>query len=93
MSAPNAAAAGWKKTACILCSVNCGLEVQTDGRRITRIRGDDAHPASQGYVCEKSQRMDWYQNGADRLTSPMRRRPGRCNFWCGAKSSPSRSRA
>ncbi|HSW13356.1 MAG TPA: molybdopterin-dependent oxidoreductase [Solimonas sp.] len=64
----------WKKTACILCSVNCGLEVQTEGRRITKIRGDDAHPASQGYVCEKSQRMDWYQNGADRLTSPMRRR-------------------
>ena len=70
--------AQWKKTACILCSVNCGLEVQTggvDGRHITKIRGDDAHPHSQGYVCEKSQRMDWYQNGADRLRSPMRRRP------------------
>jgi anaerobic selenocysteine-containing dehydrogenase len=70
--------AQWKKTACILCSVNCGLEVQTggaDGRHITKIRGDDAHPNSQGYVCEKSQRMDWYQNGADRLRSPMRRRP------------------
>ena len=64
----------WHKTACILCAVNCGLEVQTEGRRITKIRGDDAHPASQGYVCEKSQRMDYYQNGADRLTSPMRRR-------------------
>lgn len=69
-----ASPAEWKKTACILCSVNCGLEVQTEGRRITKIRGDDAHPASQGYVCEKSQRMDYYQNGADRLTSPMRRR-------------------
>lgn len=71
-------AADWKKTACILCSVNCGLEVQTGGeggRHITKIRGDDAHPSSQGYVCEKSQRMDWYQNGADRLRSPMRRRP------------------
>lgn len=65
----------WKKTACILCSLNCGLEVQTEGRRITKIRGDDDHPNSQGYVCEKSQRMDYYQNGADRLTSPMRRRP------------------
>ena len=68
----------WKKTACILCSVNCGLEVQTggeDGRRIIKIRGDDAHPVSRGYLCEKSQRMDHYQNGHDRLTSPMRRRP------------------
>jgi anaerobic selenocysteine-containing dehydrogenase len=66
---------GWRKTACIICSLNCGLEVQTEGQRIIRIRGDKAHPASQGYVCEKSQRMDHYQNGADRLDSPLRRRP------------------
>ncbi len=45
------------------------------GRHIVKVRGDDAHPASRGYVCEKSQRMDHYQNGADRLTSPLRRRP------------------
>ncbi|MGA4814620.1 hypothetical protein ACPA9J_01035 [Pseudomonas aeruginosa] len=64
-----------KKTACILCSLNCGLEVQTENGRISKIRGDDDHPASQGYVCEKSQRMDYYQNGADRLDTPMRRRP------------------
>jgi anaerobic selenocysteine-containing dehydrogenase len=68
---------GWHKTACIICALNCGLEVQTNttDRRITKIRGDKAHPISQGYVCEKSQRMDYYQNGADRLSSPMRRRP------------------
>ena len=65
----------WHKTACIICALNCGLEVQTAGRRITKIRGDDAHPVSRGYVCEKSQRIDYYQNGADRLSSPMRRRP------------------
>jgi len=65
----------WNKTACIICALNCGLEVQTDGRRIVRMRGDKAHPVSQGYVCEKSQRMDYYQNGADRLASPMRRKP------------------
>jgi len=64
----------WRKTACIICALNCGLEVQTEGRRIVRIRGDDEHPVSKGYVCEKSQRMDFYQNGRDRLTSPMRRR-------------------
>lgn len=63
--------AGWKKTSCILCSVNCGLEVQTDGGRIARIRGDKAHPISQGYVCEKSQRLDYFQNSADRLDRPM----------------------
>ncbi len=68
----------WQKTACIICALNCGLEVQTGGqggRHIVKTRGDKAHPVSKGYVCEKSQRMDFYQNGADRLTSPMRRRP------------------
>jgi anaerobic selenocysteine-containing dehydrogenase len=64
----------WKKTACIICALNCGLEVQTEGARIIRIRADKAHPVSQGYLCEKAQRMDYYQNGADRLSSPMRRR-------------------
>lgn len=65
----------WQSTACILCSINCGIKVQTDGdRHITKIIGDKEHPISQGYVCEKVQRLDYYQNGADRLTSPMRRR-------------------
>jgi anaerobic selenocysteine-containing dehydrogenase len=69
---------GWHQTACILCSLNCGIEMQVggaDGRRIERVRGDKAHPASQGYTCEKPQRLDSYQNAADRLTSPLRRRP------------------
>ncbi len=58
----------WKKTACILCAVNCGLEVaRLNGSHFTRIRGDKANPVSQGYVCEKAQRMDHYQNGADRI--------------------------
>ena len=65
----------WQKTICILCSVNCGVEVKLDGRHITRVRGDRAHVASKGYACEKAQRIDYYQNGRDRLTSPLRRRP------------------
>jgi anaerobic selenocysteine-containing dehydrogenase len=65
----------WKKTACIICALNCGLEIKTEGGRITKIKGDKSHPISQGYICEKSQRMDFYQNGADRIDSPKRRRP------------------
>ena len=38
-----------KSTACILCSINCGIKVRTDGdRHITKIIGDKAHPISQG---------------------------------------------
>jgi formate dehydrogenase len=65
----------WHPTACILCSINCGLEVRIDGPTITRVRGDKAHPGSQGYTCEKGLRIDHYQNGPHRLTSPLRRRP------------------
>ena len=64
----------WHKTACILCSQNCGIEVQLAGPRLTRIRGDREHPASQGYLCEKALRLDHYQNARGRLTSPLRRR-------------------
>jgi len=68
---------GWKPTACILCECNCGIEIRLggkDGRRLERVRGDKAHPASQGYTCEKALRLDHYQNGHHRLTSPLRRR-------------------
>ncbi len=67
----------WKPTACILCECNCGLQVQLggqDGRHFVRLRGDKAHPSSRGYACEKAHRLDYYQNGRDRLTLPLRRR-------------------
>ena len=67
----------WKSTACILCECNCGVEVQLggkDGRHLVKVRGDDAHPASKGYACEKAHRLDFYQNGPHRLTKPLRRR-------------------
>ena len=35
----------WKKTACIICSLNCGLEVQTEGGRIV----DDLQDPSGAY--------------------------------------------
>ena len=62
-------------TACIICSINCGVRVKTEDRRITSVRGDREHPTSKGYLCEKAQALDHYQNGRDRLTSPLRRRP------------------
>jgi anaerobic selenocysteine-containing dehydrogenase len=71
-------AKAWHPTACILCECNCGVEVQLGGeggRRFLRVRGDEAHPASQGYACEKPSRLDYYQNGPHRLTRPLRRRP------------------
>ncbi len=61
-------------TACILCSLNCGVEVTLDDGHLTKIRGDRAHPISQGYQCQKASRLDYYQNAPGRLTRPLRRR-------------------
>ena len=64
----------WQPSACILCECNCGIVVQLEDRRIAKIRGDKAHPASQGYTCNKALRLDHYQNNRNRLTAPLRRR-------------------
>jgi anaerobic selenocysteine-containing dehydrogenase len=63
----------WKKTACILCECDCGLEVMAEDRALTKIRGDNAHPGSAGYTCEQPLRLDKYQNGPHRITSPLKR--------------------
>ncbi len=64
-----------EKTACILCSRNCGLVVELENGRFVRIRGDEDHPTSKGYLCQKAARLDYYQNHADRLQHPLKRQP------------------
>lgn len=63
----------WKKTACILCSINCGIEVQEADGAFLKIRGDDSHGSSQGYLCQKASRLNFYQNHRARLTHPLKR--------------------
>jgi len=46
----------------------------TEGRNLVRVRGDKTHPSTRGYLCQKAQRLNFYQNHADRLTTPLRRR-------------------
>ncbi len=64
-----------QSSACILCSLNCGIELEVRDGHLEHIRGDKAHPASQGYTCQKALRLDYYQNSASRITDPLRRRP------------------
>ncbi len=63
----------WSKTTCAFCAVNCGLEVQTAGNRITRVRPDKDSPRSPGYACRKGLAMGSFQDHADRLTHPLKR--------------------
>lgn len=61
-------------TACILCSQNCGILVEQDAEgNFTKIIGDKAHPTTEGYLCQKATRLNYYQK-QDRLTAPLRRR-------------------
>jgi anaerobic selenocysteine-containing dehydrogenase len=64
----------WRKTACNLCYVNCGLEVLVENDRISKVRGDRDNPKSQGYLCNKAARVPFYAHHRDRLTTPLRRR-------------------
>jgi len=63
----------WKKTSCVLCYHNCGLEVQTEGHRITKVRADKAHPRTMGYICRKGAKLAHYQDNKERLLHPMKR--------------------
>lgn len=64
----------WKQTICVLCYVNCGVEVQTEGRTIKKVRGDRANGKSHGYACQKAQRLAYYGTQPHRLTMPLKRR-------------------
>ncbi|MEM6316924.1 MAG: molybdopterin-dependent oxidoreductase [Bacteroidota bacterium] len=63
------------KSACILCSVNCGInvEVDTETKQFLKITGDKDHPTSKGYICQKATRLNYYQQ-QERLTSPLRKK-------------------
>ena len=66
--------AEWKRTFCALCYHNCGLEVQTEGHRITQVRPDKNHPRTKGYICRKGAKIALYQDHKERLTHPLKRK-------------------
>jgi assimilatory nitrate reductase catalytic subunit len=41
------------RTTCPYCGVGCGVIVESDGTRITNVRGDPDHPANFGRLCTK----------------------------------------
>ncbi len=73
MNAP--AATAEYANACILCSRNCGITITTEQGKISKVKGDKAHPTTQGYICQKAARLPYYQDHGDRLQTPLRRLP------------------
>src|SRR5437899_1777437 len=41
------------KATCCYCGVGCGIIVQSDGAKVTGVRGDPDHPANFGRLCTK----------------------------------------
>jgi ferredoxin-nitrate reductase len=62
--------AGWHATLCPYCGVGCGLLVAVEGDRVTRVKGDPAHPASLGDVCAKAVHLPPTLCTPDRLLYP-----------------------
>ena len=61
------------QTACILCNMNCGILIdQDENGQYGKIIGDKEHPVSEGYLCQKATRLNYYQNQV-RLTSPLKK--------------------
>lgn len=62
---------------CLFCISECGVLIDHTDQNIIRIRPDPDDPISQGYVCEKSQKIKQYQEDPDRITQPMKRVNGK----------------
>jgi anaerobic selenocysteine-containing dehydrogenase len=73
--APSPAAQTHFRT-CSLCEAMCGVRIETDGERVTSIRGDADDPFSRGHICPKVAALKDLHEDADRLRRPMRRTAG-----------------
>jgi len=63
----------WHSTACTVCATNCGLQVQVEGHRITKVRGDKSNPFSRGYTCSKGLTIAKLVDHEQRVTTPLKR--------------------
>lgn len=62
-----------KKSFCHLCMAHCGIKVTIDNDKIVKIVSDFDDPVSQGYICEKAQKLIDYQHSKDRITEPLKK--------------------
>jgi anaerobic selenocysteine-containing dehydrogenase len=58
---------------CNLCEAICGLEIETDDRRILTVQGDKKDPLSRGHICPKALALKDIHEDPDRLKTPVKR--------------------
>ena len=66
----------WVRSACVLCSYGCGMEIAVEGERIVGVRGRGDDHVNHGRLGPKGL-FGWQAvNAADRLRTPLLRRGG-----------------
>lgn len=60
-------------TACVLCSINCGLKVKVEDNQIVDVKADVDSPISEGHICNKAFSINTYNHHKQRLTSPLKK--------------------
>ncbi|MGD8833361.1 MAG: molybdopterin-dependent oxidoreductase [Desulfobacteraceae bacterium] len=63
----------WRKTGCVLCAQNCGLEILVEDNRMVKVKPDKSNPRSRGYACRKGLNVIYHQYPKDRITEPLKR--------------------
>jgi formate dehydrogenase (coenzyme F420) alpha subunit len=66
---------GTISTLCRQCDMHCGINVQMENGRLTKITGDKSHPIGQGKICPKGTAAVEMIYHPDRILSPLKRMP------------------
>src|SRR3982751_386570 len=66
----------WVQSACVLCSMDCGMDVAVKDDRIVGVRGRGSDRVSHGRLGPKGLYGWQANNSRDRLTRPLIRRDG-----------------
>ena len=61
---------------CPFCEASCGLELDLEGQRVVRIRGDQNDVFSKGFLCPKAIGLKDLHDDPDRLRTPLIKRDG-----------------
>jgi anaerobic selenocysteine-containing dehydrogenase len=61
---------------CRICTNQCGISVTVQGEQIVRVKGDFAHPLSQGYTCPKGRAVGRLHHHEHGIVRPSMRQDG-----------------
>jgi anaerobic selenocysteine-containing dehydrogenase len=63
------------RSVCVLCSHNCGINIDVEDNRIVSVKADNDNTFTHGYSCNKVYRISHYVSHRQRVTHPQKRQP------------------